>query len=96
MRPARRNRLDGAAAFIRDIGALELGNTGVHGPVKKRDGDALARVPLRPSGIEVVVGEVLLRRDHVLRARRSRYHSQSTHRQHGRRHERGQGARGAP
>ena len=96
MRPPSRRLFNGTAALIRDVGALELGGTGVDGSVDEGDGDALTCVPLRPSSIQVVVGEVLLRRDHILRTRRGRHHSESTRSQHGCGHERGQGARGAP
>ena len=96
MRPRSRRSLNRAAALIRNVCPLELGGTCVHRSIKKGDGHAFTRVPLRTSRIQVIVREVLLRRNHILRTRRGGRQGKSTHSQHGRGGERGQGTRSAP
>ena len=96
MRSTGSSRLDRAAALVDNVRTRQLRSAGVHRSVKKRDGHALTRVPLRPSSIQVIVREVLLRRNHILRTSRGRHQSKSAHSQHGRGGERGQGTRGAP
>ena len=81
MRPAIERCFDGASALVGDVGALKLRGTGIHRAVDEGDSHPLTRIPLRPSSIQMIIREILLRRNHIIRPGRHRHQHESTNSQ---------------
>lgn len=61
--------IDGAPALVGDVRAFQRGFTRIDTGINEGDGDALAGVALLACRIQVVVGEILLGRNPIVRVR---------------------------